>query len=398
MKRINLITAATCFAVLCAFTFFYQLRWGNSFTGPLKVGFIYENDGTAPYSYNFALAETALEDKYGEKVEILSKSNVLEAEAEIPICELAHQGCRIIFTNSHSGDFYEMASAYPEIQFCQVSWGGEKTEDLPDNYHTFNGEIYQGRYVSGIAAGMKLRELIDKGVITPEEAVVGYVGSYSSSYVISGYTAFLLGVRSVAPEAVMRVRYTHSWSNFILEKDCARSLIEEGCVLLSHHTGTIGPAAACEEAAEGRGRRIYFIGYNESMIYDAPTCAITSTGIDWRPYIVGAVGALLDNSAIEKTVPGSVHGQDMSAGFDRGWVRMFELNTRVAAPGTREAMDEAAKALAKGRLKVFEGSYTGTDPDDPDDRIDLSSGYTENARSSSPDFHYVLDGVITVEN
>ena len=396
MRRVNITAALTCIVVIAAFAFYGHYRWGGDPGGVLRVGFIYENDGTAPYSYNLALAEEALREEYGEKVEILSKSNVMETEAEAPIRELAHSGCRIIFTNSHSLEFCELAHSFPDVQFCQVSWGGELPADVPKNYHTFNGEIYQGRYVSGIAAGMKLRELIDGGALSPDQALVGYVASYHTPYIISGYTAFLLGVRSVAPEAVMRVRCINSWSSYMLEKDCAEQLIEEGCVVISHHTGTIGPAAACEEAA-GAGWTVYFIGYNDNMIYEGPTSVITSTGVDWSPYITGAVGAVMNRSPIEKYVRGNDHGQDMSAGFEHGWVRMFELNAQAAAPGTREAMDAAIEELSRGRLQVFSGPFTGTDPDDPSDRIDLSQGYNENAASSSPSFHYVLDGIVTVE-
>ena len=142
-----------------------------------------------------------------------------------------------------------LAPEYPNIQFCQTSYMDMNGKTVPDNYHTFKGEAYQGRYVSGIAAGMKINQMIADGVITEDQALVGFVAAFPTSEVISGYTAFLLGVRSVVPKALMRVRYTETWSSYALEKSAAQKLIEDGCVVISQHTDTIGPAIACEEAA-----------------------------------------------------------------------------------------------------------------------------------------------------
>ena len=267
---------------------------------------------------------------------------------------------------------------------------------MPANYHTFKGEIYQGRYVSGIAAGLKLRELIDQHVIIPEEALVGYVGAFPSAAVISGYTAFLLGIRSVAPEAVMKVKYTNTWGNYSVEKLCAKSLIEEGCIIISQYSDTIGPAVSCEEAAGYR--QSFFVGYNQSMLDVAPTTALVSTRINWVPYIVSAVEAVMKNKAIESYVKGNVHENDISAGFDKNWVQILELNTLIAVEGTEEKMNEAINGLKKGTLQVFKGDYLGVNPEDETDTIDLNQGFAENADSSSLAFHYVLKDVITIED
>lgn len=396
MKRIYLTTILTSVITLLIFGFFY-LRGTQAFDQEvLKVGFIYEDDESTPYTYNFALAENALKETYGEDIQILSLSNVLESETEEPLRDLIRRGCRIIFTNSHSDQFLALAPEYPEIQFCQVSYLEDSPVDVPENYHTFKGEIYQGRYVSGIAAGYKLRDLIDHHDLAPEEALVGYVGANSSAAVISGYTAFLLGIRSVCPEARMKVKYTHAWGNYTMEKLCARELIDEGCIILSQHSDTIGPAIACEEAAANR--QIYFVGYNQSMLDVAPTTALISTRINWSPYIREAVQAVMNQTSIEKTVSGNVHnGNDISAGFDLGWVEMLDLNTHIAADGTQKKMDEAIEALNHGTIQVFQGDYTGVNPDDPADTCDLNQGFAENASSSSPAFHYILQDMIEVE-
>lgn len=395
MKRIYIVTAITClFALLCAGGVRY-LREKNLKQGVLKVGFVCEGDESTPYSYNFFLGEQAVEEAFPGRIEVSTRSNVEEREAGYVCWELVNNGCGLIFTNSHSEEIAELAEEHPDVQFCQVSWQPEIAPGAPPNYHTFNGEMYQGRYVSGIAAGLKLKEMINSGAITPEQAKAGYVGSYQIPSVISGYTAFLLGIRSVVPDAVMVVRYTNMWSNYTLEKKCAEQLIREGCVVISHHTDTVGAAIACEEAAASHS--VCFIGYNQSMLDDAPTTALISTGDNWIPYIMGATEAVLQGKEIEKNVRGTLHGRDMSAGFDRDWVTMFELNTHIAAKNTMNVLDSAVEKLKKGKTMVFQGDYTGTDPDDPSDTCDLREGYAENADYSSPSFHYILDDVITVE-
>ena len=395
MKRVYFAVILTCALVLLLFGRLNYSAYKEKSSGKLMVGFLYEDDESTPYTYNFTLAEMALREQYSDKVQIFSKSNVREKETEEPIRDLIVKGCSIIFTNSHSDNILAMASEYPSVQFCQISYLEKPAGNVPENYHTFKGEIYQGRFISGIVAGLKLRELIDNGSISPEEALVGYVGAFPSAAVMSGYTAFLLGVRSVAPEAVMKVRYTSTWGNFTLEKQCAETLINEGCIILSQHSDTIGPAVACEEAAARR--QTYFIGYNQSMQNIAPTTALISTRINWIPYVCGAVEAVLQNKKIEKYVKGNVHGNDMSAGFELEWVQMLELNSLIAAEGTQEKMEASIAALKKGSFQVFQGDYLGVNPDNPDDTCDLNQGFKENKDSSSPAFHYVLQDVITVE-
>jgi basic membrane protein A len=269
-------------------------------------------------------------------------------------------------------------------------------QTVPPNYHTFKGEAYQGRYVSGIAAGMKLSQMISEGIITEDKAYVGFVAAFPTSEVISGYTAFLLGVRSIVPTAVMRVCYTETWSSYAQEKSAAQRLIDDGCVIISQHTDTIGPAIACEEASANR--EVCFVGYNQSMSEVAPGTSLVTSRICWDPYIVSAVDALMINKKIEEVVSGHIHGTDISAGFEKGWVEMEDLNLTVAAPGTQEAMDNAIEQFKKGNTGfVFKCGYIGVNPEDSSDIIDLHAGYTENANTSYPLFHYVLLDIVTVE-
>ena len=396
MKRIYIVTVLTCIAVLAVFVGIFRMLNLTGGRENLKVGFIYDNDESAPYTYNFSLAADALEKKYGDRVEIFTCSNVLDDEIDEPVRELIGKGCDIIFFNGYSELVREMAPEYPNIQFCQTSYMDMKGQAVPVNYHTFKGEAYQGRYVSGIAAGMKIRQMILEGVISEDEAVVGFVAAFPTSEVISGYTAFLMGVRAVVSQAVMRVCYTETWSSFALEERAAQKLIDEGCVVISQHTDTIGPALACEQTPEDRP--VYFVGYNQSMSEVAPGTSLVTSRICWEPYIVAAVDALMTDKSIEATVPGRVFGNDVSAGFDKGWVEMIDLNQQVAAAGTEDAMNDAIEKFKRGNVDfVFKGNYTGINPEDPDDTWDLRKSYIENEHSSYPLFHYIIPDIITID-
>ena len=257
------------------------------------------------------------------------------------------------------------------------------------------GAIYEGRYISGVVAGMKLKQLIDEGTITKEQAKVGYVGAYPYAEVISGYTAFFLGVRSVVPQAQMTVKYTNTWGSYALEKKCASGLIREGCVIISQHSDTTGPAVACEEV---KGEKIvYHVGYNQSMADVAPTTYLTGCRINWEPYISSAVQAVIEGRDIENEENATVNGNDAGAGFDQGWVQMLELNELIAAPGTREKIDSLIRRFEQKKVHVFQGDYIGVDPEDDTDQISLKKEYKENEKSSAPAFHYVLKDVIKIE-
>ena len=396
MKRgtYYLIAGVTALLVLAAF-FLVQSAWFSSpVEGELRVGFIYENDESTPYTYNFALAQRVLESEYPDQVKVYSCSNVLADEAEEPLLDLIRKGCQLIFTNSDSDQVRAVAAQYPEVQFCQESYADTADQEIIDNYHTFNAKIFQGRYVSGIAAGMKIRQLLDEGALDPDQALVGFVASYPDTEALSACTAFLLGVRSVAPESRMLVKFTRMGSSYTHEKAAAKALIEKGCLVISQHTHTIGPAVACEEAAAEKS--VYHVGCEQSMMDVAPTAALISTRINWAPYVLQAAQAVMRGRPIENAVDGETHGNDVSAGFERGWVEMLDLNTLVAAEGTQEKIAQAIDQFKKGNIEVFRGDYLGEDLDDPQKTYDLRQGYAENKYSSYPTYRYVLRDVITV--
>ena len=195
--------------------------------------------------------------------------------------------------------------------------------------------------------------------------------------------------------AKMQVSYTHTWSSYAQEKSAAKKLIDNGCVIISQHTDTIGPAIACEEASASG--TVYFVGYNQSMSEVAPGTSLVTARICWEPYVLGAVDALMSNKKIESVVRGNIHGSDVSAGFEQGWGEMIDLNQQVAADGTQEAMDSAIEQFKKGSVDfVFQGDYRGVNPDDPSDICDLHTAYIENENTSYPLFHYILSDIITI--
>lgn len=393
MKRNYLI------AVICSLVMI--LLFGSVFfTTPesekrIKVGYIYVGDASTAYTYNFIMAEEKIAETYGDRVENIRKFNVTEGEEEESLQELINEGCEIIFGTSYGyGETLKKAAKeHPEIQFCQATCSNAGEKPVLSNYHTFMGKIFEGRYVSGVAAGMKLKEMIENGEIKKDEALIGYVGAFSCAEVISGYTAFFLGVRSVVPEAEMKVRYTNTWSDFIEEKAIATQLINEGCRIISQHSDTYGPAVACENAKQ----KTYHISYNQNMLDMAPTTSIIGCRINWAPYMVSAVGAVLNDEKIEEVLDADIHGTDAGAGFQKNWVQMLELNEYIAADGTREAVEQCIDQLIAEDHLLFVGDYIGVDPVDSSDTIDLNDGYEENKESSAPTFHYVLKDVIHVE-
>ena len=397
MKRIYGITIITACAMIFAVVGLYNMFWKKDADRTIKVGFVYVGDASTAYTGNFMEAQEAVDNAFGDQVHTIAKYNVAEGAERQSIEELVEEGCDIIFATSYGYETVtkELAEKYPDVQFCMATGDNANTDPVLDNYHTFMGAIYEGRYVSGVVAGMKLQELIENGTITREQARIGYIGAYPYAEVISGYTAFLLGARSVVPEVTMEVCYTNTWSNYLKEKKCAQSLIEDGCVIISQHSDTSGPAVACEQT--DADIPVYLVSYNQSMAELAPTTYLIGAKINWKPYMRQAVQAVLDQKKIEDVVVGNVNEQDIGAGFDENWVQMLELNEVVVAKGTRERIASTIEQLKSGQIEVFRGEYVGVNPQDVSDTYDLTEGYPENKESSAPTFYYILQDVIDIK-
>lgn len=397
LGRNEVISAIVALCIVLAAGVFHWVQLATDDSGrTIRVGFVYEGDESAPYTYSFIRAQHALEEQFGDQLVVSVRNNVADERGEQALRSLAQEGCDLVFTTSYGygAAAKKVAQEYPDIEFCEATCDNANEEPVVSNYHTFMGEIYEGRYVSGVVAGMKLRELIEAGTIGEDQAQVGYVAAFPVAEVISGYTAFFLGVRSVVPTATMVVRYTNTWSSYQLERACAQRLLKEGCIIIAQHSDTVGPAVACESY---KGKHPAFsVGYNQSMLDVAPTTALVSTRINWLPYMRAAVEAVIAHDRIESRVDAHIHGNDAGAGFEQDWVQMVELNEHATAEGTADAMSDVISGFKRESITVFKGDYVGVDPLDPSDTYDLSQGFSENKTSSAPQFHYVLQDVIEV--
>lgn len=399
MKRKYILTAVTAIITICLIRIgmhFFQTDYSSK---NIKVGFVYIGDSGTPYTNNFIRSQNELEKYYSDNVTTIAKYNIPEDNCETAIRDLVDRGCSLIFGTSfgYGEVMKKLAVENPGIQFCQATCSNANVEPVLSNYHTFMGRIYQGRYISGIVIGMKLKELIDQKKITPDMARIGYVAAFPLAEVISGYTAFFLGVRSVVPEALMTVSYTNTWSNTTTERKLAEKLIDKGCIVIAQHSDTTGPATACETASTRDGKLVFHAGYNQTMTDVAPTTSLISTRINWTPYFVAATEAVIKEKKIESIVNAQIFGNDAGAGFEEGWCDMIGLNKLIAAPGTKEVIDSKIKQFKSKGIIVFEGNYMGVNPFDPDDIWNLRNPYIENALQSAPSFNYVLRDVISVE-
>ncbi len=313
----------------------------------IKVGLICigdEND--QGYTYNFIRGKDAATEALaaeGITVEWLIKWNILEdSSCEDANIELAEAGCDLIINNSFGHEDYmlKVAPNYPDIEFVsctnQVSWG----DDLENTHNAF-ADIYEGRYVAGVVAGMKLQELIDNGEITPEEAVIGYVGAFSFAEVISGFTSYYLGAKSVCPSVTMKVQFVGSWSDATAEATAADALCDAGCVLISQHSDNATPATT----AQAKGA--YHTGYNNDMVGVAPEASLIGTRIDWSVYFAEIIRAVAN---------GETFAQDWCGGFEEGAVVMTQLNEDICAPGTADKIKEVEEGIKNGSIKVFDVS------------------------------------------
>lgn len=356
----------------------------------IKVGAIYVGDENEGYTEAHMKGIDDMIEALGlDESQVIEKTLIGEDEACADAAfDLADQGCQIIFANSFGHESYmlEAATEYPDVQFCHAT-GYQAASSGLANMHNYFTSVYESRYVSGVVAGMKLNEMIEDGTITEEQVKVGYVGAYPYAEVISGYTSFFLGVRSVCPAAVMEVKYTNSWASFDLEKECAEALIADGCVLISQHADTTGAPTACEAAG------VPVVGYNVSMIETAPTQALTSASINWGPYYTYAVQSIIDGTEI---------AVDWCEGFSEGANRITELNEAAIAEGTEEKVEEVEAAIIDGSLKVFDTSTWTVDGETLDtyekNGIEyISDGYFhESEYGSAPAFDIVIDGITSI--
>ena len=361
-------------------------------TDDIKVGVIFvgdENEGYTAAHYD-GVKKMASDLGISED-QVIIKFNIPEGDECLTAAEdLADQGCQIIFANSFGHEDYmiQAAKKFPEVQFCHAT-GYQAQSCGYDNMHNFFTSVYESRYVSGVVAGLKLNEMIADGKITEDKAKMGYVGAYPYAEVISGFTAFYLGAKSVCPSVTMEVNYTYSWADQALELQTADALIADGCVLISQHADTVGARTACEKAG------VPVVGYNISMIPAAPNTALTSASIDWAPYYTYAVKCVLDGEKI---------ATDWCQGYADGADKITELNDKAIAEGTKEKVEEIENAIKNGSLHVFDTSTFTVGGKTLEEYVETEDGkalaayvsdgyFHESELASAPSFSVIIDGI-----
>ena len=390
MKKALAIGLAAVMAVSMSAPVFAEDEGKGIAKEDLKVGVIYIGDENEGYTAAHMKGIDEMEEKLGlDDSQIIEKTLIGEDEGCYDAAaDLADQGCQIIFANSFGHETYilEAAGEYPEVQFCHAT-GTQAASSGLSNMHNFFTSIYEARYVSGVVAGLKLNEMIEDGTVKEDACKMGYVGAFPYAEVISGYTAFYLGAKSVCPSVTMEVKYTNSWASFDLEKECADALISDGCVLISQHADTTGAPTACEAAG------VPCVGYNIDMTSVAPNTALTSASMDWGVYYTYAVQCMLDGTAIDT---------DWCKGFAEGADKITALNDKTVAEGTEEKVKEVEDAIIDGSLHVFDTSAFTVDGKELDtykkgDTEYISDGYFhESEYGSAPAFDIAIDGITSI--
>ena len=372
----------------------------------VKVGFITLHDENSTYDLNFingakeAIAALGLTEN-----DYILKTNVPEGqECYEAAVDMVDKGCNIIFADSFGHEPYmiQAAQEFPEVQFCHSTGTRAHTEGLA-NYHNAFASIYEGRYLAGIAAGLKLNEMIENGTeingtkVTAENAKIGYVGAFTYAEVVSGYTSFFLGARSVCPTVTMDVTFTGSWYDEALEKEGAQKLIDGGCNLISQHADSLGAPTACENAG------VPNVSYNGSTKEAAPNTYIVSSRINWAPYYEYAIKAVMDGTAIDA---------DWTGTLSTGSVVLTEINDAVAAAGTADAIAAATAKLESGEIHVYDCSTftvkgenltsymadVDTDADyTPDTEVVHDGYFAESEFRSAPYFDLEIDGITRLD-
>lgn len=364
-----------------------------------KIGMICLHDENSTYDNNFIQALRQVQKDLGlsdDQVVIVTNIGEDSSCYDAAVDLAKNKGCKVIFADSfgHESFMKQAAQEYPEVQFCHATGTSGKIANI-ENFHNAFASIYEGRYLAGIAAGLKLNEMIAAGKITAEQAVIGYVGAFTYAEVISGMTSFYLGARSVCPSATMKVRYTGSWYDQAKEQEAATALIEKDkCVLISQHADSLGAPTACELAG------VPNVSYNGSTYSAGETTFIISSAINWAPYF---------QYIIETVVKGEAIALDWCGTIATNSVVLSGVNQDVAADGTIEKINEAIKALEAGTLHVFDtanftvdgktlteyladvdGDYTG-------ETNVIHDGYFDESNAvdfrSAPYFDIIIDGV-----
>lgn len=364
-----------------------------------KIGLICLHDENSTYDKNFIDSLKAAAKGMGlTDDQVIIVPNIGEDtgcyDAAVDLAK--NKGCSVIFADSfgHESFMKQAAKEFPNVQFCHATGTSSKTAGI-ENFHNAFASIYEGRYLAGIAAGMKLNEMITAGKITAEQAIIGYVGAFTYAEVVSGMTSFYLGARSVCPSATMKVRYTGAWYDQAKEQEAATALIEQDkCVLISQHADSLGAPTACEL------KNVPNVSYNGSTYSAGENTFIISSAINWAPYF---------QYIIEQTVKGEKIDTDWTGTIATGSVVLSGINQDVAADGTADAINKAIEEFKAGTLHVFDTSkftvegknlteyLADVDGDFKGETNVIHDGYFDESNAkdfrSAPYFDIIIDGV-----
>ena len=372
----------------------------------IKIGIVLVGDENEGYTYAHikgiqdAMATLGLTDE-----NVTFKYSVPEDENCYDACaDFADAGCQLVITNSYGHQTYAQQAAidYPNVTFVACTGDTAKASGLANFKNAFTG-VYESRYVSGVVAGMKVAELVAADALSAEnytadgKVKIGYVGAYPYAEVVSGYTAFFLGIKSVYDNVDMEVTYTNSWFDITAEGTAAESLMADGCVIIGQHADSTGAPAAVQAASEN-GTLAFSVGYNIDMLSAAPTAALTSATNNWGAYYTYAFGCLVNGQEIDT---------NWCEGYNGDAVAITALGPNVAE-GTAEKVAEVEAAIMDGSLHVFDTSTftvggaevtsafaTDTDGDfvpDTDEAV-FDGYYHESFFQSAPSFSLRIDGI-----
>lgn len=396
-KVLSMVLAFAMLAVACVLF----ASCGNK-TSDFKIGVICLHDETSTYDLNFINAIEGAQKALGlSDDQVIIIKNVPEGNECLDAAkDLVDQGCKVIFADSfgHESFMIQAAKTYPEVMFCHATGTKAHTENLPNYFNAF-ASIYEGRYLAGVAAGLKLNELKEAGKLKGDAPKMGYVGAFPYAEVISGYTAFYLGAKSVCPNVVMDVTFTGKWYDVTAEQQAAEKLINvQKCDLISQHADSMGAPGACESAG------VPNVSYNGSTETACPNTFIISSRIDWQPYFKLIIKAVKDNDG---KIP-----VDYTGTLSTGSVALTAIGKKAPAAGTQAKLDEVKAKLESGEIKVFDtnaftvgGEKITTFMADVDDLGDyqgdteaVKDGYFhESEYRSAPYFTLEIDGITLLD-
>lgn len=373
----------------------------------IKIGMLCLHDRNSTYDKNFIEAMEEVQRELGLRDDqVIIKTGIPEDDTCYQeAMNLVDAGCNIIFADSFGHEAYMLKAARkaPEVLFAHATGTRAHTENLPNYVNAF-ASIYEGRFLAGVAAGLKLNEMAKGDVATAEEAKMGYVGAYTYAEVVSGYTSFYLGAKSVCPNVTMDVQFTGSWYDETAEKEAANLLIEKGCKLISQHADSMGAPNACEAA------KVPNVSYNGSTAKACPDTFIVSSRINWAPYYK-YLAEQMQNA--KGDVKKANVAKDWTGTLATGSVELTAFG-KAAAAGTAEKVAEIKAKLEKGELHVFdtnnfkvngkkletymanvnfEANEKGFDNNTPDTQVIENGVFFESKHRSAPYFDVKIDGI-----